>query len=150
MRQSEEPYHEVTLDVGQLVGQLLFVGVVYRAINLVVVVVQAGDVCTSKLRDLAGGSTDTAADVQHILALLDADLVCQVVLVAGNGLVEGLAHGEAAEVEGLAPSELVDIGCEVVVAIVRIAWLTVVRAGYLEALACGVRLVAWGGLTVLS
>jgi hypothetical protein len=38
------------------------------------------------------------------------------VLVAGDGLVEGLAVGEAAEVEALAPAILVQIGGEVIVA----------------------------------
>jgi len=35
--------------------------------------------------------------------------------VAGNGLVEGLAVGIAAEVEALAPAVLVQVGCKVVV-----------------------------------
>lgn len=39
----------------------------------------------------------------------------QIVLVAGNGLVEALAEGITAEVEALAPSVLVQIGCKVVV-----------------------------------
>jgi hypothetical protein len=46
---------------------------------------------------------------------LDVDAVGEVVLVAGNGLVEGLAVGEAAEVERLAPAVLVQVGGEVVV-----------------------------------
>ena len=37
--------------------------------------------------------------------------------VAGNGLVEAFAIGEAAEVEGAAPAVFVDVGGEVVVAI---------------------------------
>lgn len=39
--------------------------------------------------------------------------------MTGNGLIEGLADREAAEVEGLAPSELVNVGREVVVAVQR-------------------------------
>jgi len=41
--------------------------------------------------------------------------VCEIVLMAGNGLVEGLAVGEAAEMEGGRPAVFVEIGDEVVV-----------------------------------
>jgi hypothetical protein len=41
--------------------------------------------------------------------------VCKVVLVARNGLVEGLAECIATEVETLTPAVLVEVGCEVVV-----------------------------------
>lgn len=109
-------YHEVSLDVGQLVRKLLLLCVVDRTVNLVVVVVQTGDVCAGELGDLSCGSADTAANIKDLHALLDANLVCKVVLMAGNGLVEGLADGETAEVERLAPSELVDVGGKVVVA----------------------------------
>ncbi len=86
-------------------------------VNLVVVVVETGDVRIGELGNLARRSADTTANVQHLHALLDADLRGKVVLVAGNGLVERLAGGESAEVEALAPSVLVDVGGEVVVAI---------------------------------
>lgn len=97
--------------------QLLLLGVSYRAVDLVVVVVQAGDVCACKLGNLTSRSTDTAANIEHGLALLNADLVCKVVLMTGNGLIKWLANGKAAEVEGLAPAELVNVGGEVIVAI---------------------------------
>lgn len=84
-------YHEVTLDVCQLVRKLLLLRVVDRTVDLVVVVVQTGDVCASELGDLSCGSTDTAANIKDLHALLDADLVCKIVFMAGNGLVEGLA-----------------------------------------------------------
>ena len=69
-----------------------------------------------ELGNLAGGAADTAADVEDLHALLDTHAVGEVVLVAGNGLVERLARGEAAEVEGLAPAILVQVGRQVVVA----------------------------------
>lgn len=109
-------YHKVTLDVSQLVRKLLLLCVVNRTVNLVVVVVQTGDVCAGEFGDLSCGSADTAANIKDLHALLDANLVCKVVLMTGNGLVEGLADGETAEVERLAPSELVDVGGKVVVA----------------------------------
>lgn len=86
------------------------------ALDLVVVVVEAGDVGAGELGDLAGRAANAAADVEDLHALLDAHAVGEVVLVTGNGLVEGLADGEAAEVEGLAPAVLVQVGGEVVVA----------------------------------
>lgn len=112
-------YHKVTLDVGQLVRQLLLLSIGNGTVDLVVVVVQTGNVCAGELGDLAGRSTDTTPNVKHALALLNTNLVRQVVFVTGNSLVERLANGEAAEMEGLAPSELVDIGGEVVVAVQR-------------------------------
>lgn len=98
-------------------GKLLLLSICDRAIDLVVVVVQAGDVCTSELGDLTSRSTDTASNIKHHLTLLNTNLVCKVVLMAGNGLVEWLANGEAAEVEGLTPAELVNVGGKVVVAV---------------------------------
>lgn len=85
-------------------------------VDLVVVVVQTGDVCAGELGNLSCRSTDTTANIKNLHALLDANLVCKIVLMAGNGLVEGLANGETAEVERLAPAELVDVGGKVVVA----------------------------------
>lgn len=108
-------YHEVTLDICQLVRQLLLLGVVNRTVDLVVIVVQTSDVCARELGDLSCGSTNTTTNVENLHALLDVDLVCEVVLVAGNGLVERLANREAAEMEGLAPAILVDVGGKVVV-----------------------------------
>jgi hypothetical protein len=85
-------------------------------LDLVVVVVQAGDVGIGELCNLARRSTDTAADVEDLHTFLDANLTCQVVFVTGNGLVEGFAVRETAEMEALAPAILVDVGSEVVVA----------------------------------
>ena len=109
-------YHEVTLDKVELVRKALLGGIMRRTFDLIVVVVQAGDMASGELGDLTGGATNTAPDVEHPHTLLDANRVREVVLVAGNGLVERLAVGEAAEVEGLAPSILVEVGREVVVA----------------------------------
>lgn len=108
-------YHKVTLDKGQLLGETLLLGIVRCSVDLVVVVVETGDVASGELCNLTGWAANTAANIEHLHALLDANAVGQVVLVAGNGLVEGLAGGEAAEVEGLAPAVLVQIGGQVVV-----------------------------------
>jgi hypothetical protein len=86
------------------------------SLNLVVVVVQASNMSTGELGDLTGGTTHTATDIKNLHSLLDTNLVGKVVLMAGNGLVEGLTLGKSAEVEGLAPSVFVEIGSKVVVA----------------------------------
>lgn len=108
--------HEITLDKLKLVGQTLLEGVVGSSLDLVVVVVQAGNMSTCELGDLTGGTTHTATDIKNLHAVLDTDLVGKVVFMTGNGLVKGLALGESAEVEGLAPSVFVEIGSKVVVA----------------------------------
>lgn len=109
-------YHEVALDKLELVRETLLGGVPRGAVDLVVVVVEAGDMRVGELGNLPGGAANTAADVKNLHALLDADLHGQVVLVARNGLVERLADRVAAEVEALAPAILVEVGREVVVA----------------------------------
>ena len=122
--------HEVALDEGHLVGETLLLGVVGGAVDLVVVVVETGDVGTGELDDLTGRSADTAADVQNLHALGDTSLHGEVVLVAGDGLVEGLAVGEATEVEGGAPAVLVEIGGQVVVAgDMLVSWCSGLRKG---------------------
>lgn len=85
------------------------------SVDLVVVVVETSDVAAGELCNLAGRATDTAADIEDFHALLDANGVSQVVLVTGNCLVKGLAVGESAEVERLAPAVLVQIRGQVVV-----------------------------------
>jgi hypothetical protein len=111
----ERTYHEVTLDVLELVRQTLLLGVGSGTLNLVVVVVQSNNVNTSELDDLTGGSTDTAANIQDAHVVLEVHFVGKVVLVAGNGLVERLAICVAGKVERLSPAVLVQVGREVVV-----------------------------------
>lgn len=113
----EAHLHEVALNKGHLVRKALLVRVVRSAVDLVVVVVQTGNVSASELDHLAGRTTDTTANIQNLHILRDTSLEGKVVLVAGNGLVERLTVGEAAEVEGRTPSVLVEIGSQVVVAI---------------------------------
>lgn len=92
-------------------------GVVGRTVNLVVVVVQADNVDAGESRDLSGGTTDTTPDIKNGHALSETHHVCEVVLMAGDSLVEALALVEAAEVERLAPTVLVEICREVVVTV---------------------------------
>lgn len=114
-KHASSTYHEISLDEVELVGKALVGSVSGSALNLVIVVVQSGDVRASELGDLSGWSTNTASDIKNLHVLLDTDLVGEVMLVAGNSLVEWLVGGEAAEVEGLSPSVLVEVGTQVVV-----------------------------------
>lgn len=96
-------------------GKALLLGISRCAFNLVVVVVQSNDIDVGELDDLSSRSSNTAANIKHPHVIVQAHLVGEVVLVAGNGPVEALAIGKAAEVETLAPPILVEVGCEVVV-----------------------------------
>lgn len=120
-------YHKVTLDELELARQTFLDRVPGGTGNLVVVVIEARDVGISELGNLPSGSTDTAANVQNLHARLDADLRRQEVLMARNGLVEGLAGRIPAEVEALAPAVLVQVGREIVVAVRRSRSETVLR-----------------------
>ena len=110
--------HEVTLDEVHLVGETLLLSVVGGTVDLVVVVVQTGDVSTAELDHLTSGTTDTAANIQNLHTILQTGLHGEVVLVAGDSLVEGLTVGETAEVEGRAPAIFVEVGGQVVVAVI--------------------------------
>lgn len=86
------------------------------AVDLIVVVVEASDASASELGNLAGGTANTTTNIKNLHALLHVHSVREVVLVAGDSLVERLADGEAAEVERLSPSIFVQVGRQVVVA----------------------------------
>lgn len=92
-------YHEVALDKLQLVRKALLLRVPGGTINLVVVVVETSDVGTRELADLAGRATNTATNIKNIHVVPQAHDVSEVVLVTGKSLLEGLAVGEAAEME---------------------------------------------------
>lgn len=100
-------------------GETLLLGVVCGTINLVVIVVETSDVCARELCNLSGGTSNTASNVQDSVTVLDPNLCGEVVLVTGNGLVETLTVGITAEVEGLSPAILVDVGGEIVVTLIN-------------------------------
>lgn len=99
MDESRRTHHEITLDVCQLVSQSLLLGIPCGTINLVVIVVQSGDVCTRKFGNLSCGSTHTTSNIEDFITVFDADFGGEVVFVAGNGLIEGFTVCETAEVE---------------------------------------------------
>ena len=69
------------------------------ALDLVIVVVQADDVCAGELCDFSSWASDTTANVEHLHAIAQTHHMCQVMLMTGNGLVEALAVREPAKVE---------------------------------------------------
>mmetsp|Transcript_24847 Transcript_24847/g.41538 ORF Transcript_24847/g.41538 Transcript_24847/m.41538 type:complete len:328 (-) Transcript_24847:9-992(-) len=84
------------------------------AVHLVVVDGDAHDVSAGASRDRAHGSADATARIQNLHARLKLDLFANLQLVADDGLVEGLALAARGEVEGLAPSVLVEVGDQIV------------------------------------
>jgi hypothetical protein len=110
-------YHEISLHELELTRKAFPYCIAGGASNLVVVVVEAGNVGVGELGNLSGRPADTAANVEDLHAWLDADLSGQEVLVASNGLVEGLTRRIAAEVEALSPAVLVEVRRKVVVAV---------------------------------
>jgi hypothetical protein len=99
MDESRRTHHEITLDVCQLIRQTLLLGIPCSTVNLVVIVVQSSDVCTGKFGNLSGWPTNTTSNVENFVTVFDADFGREVVLVAGNSLIEGFTICETAEVE---------------------------------------------------
>jgi len=109
-------HHEVTLDKVELMSQALLLSIMCGSVDLVVIVVKTSDVGAGELGNLAGRSTDTAANIKDLHSLLDSNAMSKIVFVASDSLTERLAMGEAAEVERLAPSVLVQISGKIVIA----------------------------------
>jgi hypothetical protein len=91
--------HEIALDEIRPLIQPGTDSVAFGTSDLVVVIVEAGDMGASEVTNLAGGSADAAANVEDAVVLLDAHVGGEVVFVAGDSLVEGLARVEPAKVE---------------------------------------------------
>jgi len=91
VEKKKKAYHKITLNEFKLVRKTLLGSVMGGALNLVVVIVQAGDVASGELGDLTSWSADTTADVEDPHPLFDANAVRKVVLVSCNGLVKRLA-----------------------------------------------------------
>ena len=96
-------------------GKALFLSITSSTLNLIVVIVQTSDVSTGELGNFSSRATNATSHVEDLVSVFDANLGCEVMFVAGNGLVETLAIREAAKVEGLAPAIFIKIGGEVVI-----------------------------------
>lgn len=71
--------------------------------------------CASEFGNLSGRSSNTTADIEDFVSILDPNLGGKVVFVAGNCLVEGFTVCKSAEVEGLAPAIFVQIRSKIIV-----------------------------------
>jgi len=91
--------HKVALDERDLVRETGLGRLLARAEHLELIVVDADNVAVRERGNLTGGTTDTAANVKDTHTGAKTDHGREVVLVAGEGLQEGLALVEAAEVE---------------------------------------------------
>jgi intracellular sulfur oxidation DsrE/DsrF family protein len=70
---------------------------------------------SSEFCDFSCRPSNSTANIQNLVSILDTDFGSEIVLVAGNGLVEGFTERESAEMERLSPSVLVYICPQVVV-----------------------------------
>lgn len=98
--------HKVTLNKFTPVLQACGDGVAAGAVDLVVVVVEASDVGAREVANLARGAANATANVEDLEMRLDGHVGGKEVLMPGDGLLEGLAWVEAAEVEGGSPGVL--------------------------------------------
>lgn len=106
----ENTNHEVTLLEVKLASKTLLTDISHGPVDLVIIVVETGDVNVSESDDLAGGTTDSTTDVKNLHTGPKAHHMSEVVLMTGEGLAEWLAGVEATEMEGLAPAIFIKIG----------------------------------------
>jgi len=113
-------YHEISLHELELAREPILHSVAGGACDLVVVVVETSDVGVGELGNLPSRPANTAANVEDLHPRLDANLRGQVVLVAGDCLIEALTGRIPGEMEGLAPAIFIKVGREVIVAMRRV------------------------------
>lgn len=107
----ETHLHKVALNELVLIRQPTKFCVVRRTIDLVVIVVQSDNVDAGKSSNLPSRTANTAANIENSHPFSETHHVCEVVLMAGDSLVKGLAFVEATEVERLAPAVFVEVSC---------------------------------------
>jgi len=113
----EVEVHEVTLDsLAEVLKVVLDVQDV-GTFDLVVVVVDAGNIGTRETGNSTHGSTDTTAEVEDMLSGAKAERVSKEVLMTGERSGETLSREAGSKMEALSPSVLVEIGDEVVVVV---------------------------------
>lgn len=91
--------HEITLDEIRALVKPCRDGVASSTGDLVIVVVETGDMGAGEMTNLTGGSTNSTANVEDTVVRLDTHVGGKVVFVAGDSLVEGLARVESAKVK---------------------------------------------------
>ncbi|KAH3682421.1 hypothetical protein WICPIJ_006607 [Wickerhamomyces pijperi] len=66
--------HEITLDEFQLLFQVELLSVVVGLLDLVIVVVQTGDMSTSESGNFSSWATNTTTDIKDLPAFFDTNL----------------------------------------------------------------------------
>mmetsp|Transcript_9294 Transcript_9294/g.38065 ORF Transcript_9294/g.38065 Transcript_9294/m.38065 type:complete len:431 (-) Transcript_9294:137-1429(-) len=133
----EGQVHEVALDELELVGEAALRSDGVRARHLISVVVEARHVAARERGDLARWAAHTAADVQHLHALVEPKLEREVMLMPADGLAQRLVLAPVREVEALTPAVLVERRRQVVVLVDHVgvhalALLDVAAVGVVE------------------
>jgi hypothetical protein len=113
----EETHHEIPTHKPNPLLQLLPHRMRRRPLHLILIIIQTHHLTTRESRYLTSGLPDSAPDIEDRHGSVDSDPVSEVVLVTGQGLQERFPRGETAEVEGLRPGFFVEVGDEVVVAV---------------------------------
>lgn len=116
VRLTQRTHHEIPTHKPNPPLQLLSHSMRRRSLHLILVVVQPNHFTARESRYLSRGLANATPDIEHGHGSIDADPVSEIVFVAGQGLQERFARGEATEVEGLRPGFFVEVGGEVVVA----------------------------------
>ena len=70
-----------------------------------------------ELDDFSSRSTDATSNVKDFHSRFDTDVVCEVMFVSSDSLMERFSVGESTEMKTLRPPVLVKVGCEVVVSV---------------------------------
>ena len=95
--------------------QSLICGVSSRTFDLIIIVVQSSDMSASEFHNLPSWSANTTTDIENLHSLLDADLICEIMFMSGNGLLKWFTVCKPAEMERLAPAILIQVCYEIVV-----------------------------------
>lgn len=98
--------HEIALDEIRALVKPRRDGIASGTGDLVIVVVETGDMGTGEMTNLTSGSTDSTANIEDAVVRLDTHVGGKEVFVAGDSLVERLARVESAKVKRCSPSVL--------------------------------------------
>ena len=92
-------------------------GVMFGALDLVGVVVDADKAGSGIARQIAHRPADSASHIEHLHPRFQGQPVAEKMLVPEQRRLEALAPAPGREVKGLAPAELVEVGYKVVIMI---------------------------------
>lgn len=90
-------------------------GIHGRAINLVLVDVDARDMASCKGRDFSGRPSHATAHIKNFHLFFNTNLTGKIVFVPSDGTSKGFAIGESTKVKRLSPGIFVKVSRQVVV-----------------------------------